>query len=538
MSTDANPTTPDGLLDHDEVVEAIVLSSEEAPTGPLPAGVFRRLIGGLAVFASTILASYFVPGLEFAQPWKAGEDYVPYWNLIGRELMGQGARAAAADEAQARFEAMARDGGEASGGPDRAPDRSGEAFAGDGWPAYAPPEGGDPTPVARIEHPEHLDAFFDALGRTDIGLAKRVTRVGHWGDSVLGNDGITYELRQRMQLRFGDAGHGFHSLVKYDPSYKHQRIEFSEKGKWGSCYIIRKCRDEGRYGYGGTTAWAAGGPSSAFGTSDKGPVGQKISSFELWYMTQPNGGDFVIDVDGKEAARVSTAAADIADAWSKIELDDGPHQVRVRSGGGGRTRGYGVVLEREGPGVVWDGMALIGAFTGRLLLQDPEHWRTQLAHRDLDLVVFTFGGNDMGDGALKKLDAYEAKYAELIQRTRAADPDLACLVMAPLDHGERKGNRIVSRPIVAPMVEAQRRVAEANGCAFFDTFTAMGGEGSMGRWYRATPKLGNGDLAHPTRAGHRVIGEMLFAALMADYARWREAHAGESLGSVDPGDAP
>ena len=81
-----------------------------------------------------------------------------------------------------------------------------------------------------VESPEQLQAFFHALTLSDLGYEGALTRVGHWGDSVLGNDGISSAIRRRMQARFGDGGHGFHALHKYDPSYRHQGIRFDEKG--------------------------------------------------------------------------------------------------------------------------------------------------------------------------------------------------------------------------------------------------------------------------------------------------------------------
>ena len=131
-------------------------------------------------------------------------------------------------------------------------------------------------------------------------------------------------------------------------------------------------------------------------------------------------------------------------------------------------------------------------------------------------------GNDM----IRRIsmETYQQEMQEVLQRLRRARPEMSCLVMSPLDHGERKGVRIESLPVVAQMVEAQRRAAQAEGCAFFDTFSAMGGEGSAGRWYRQSPRLISGDLGHLTASGHIVVGEMFYRALMEAYVAHRRAN--------------
>ncbi len=73
------------------------------------------------------------------------------------------------------------------------------------------------------------------------------------------------------------------------------------------------------------------------------------------------------------------------------------------------------------------------------------------------------------------------------------------------------------------IVEAQRRAAAAEGCAFFDTYTAMGGEGAMRRWFRSDPRLAFGDYRHATPAGYTVIGNMLYKALLKGFADFLEA---------------
>ena len=73
-------------------------------------------------------------------------------------------------------------------------------------------------------------------------------------------------------------------------------------------------------------------------------------------------------------------------------------------------------------------------------------------------------------------------------------------------------------PQVPVIVAAARRAALAEGCAFFDTFTAMGGDGSMRRWHRSAPRLAFGDLRHATPAGYRVVGNMIYKALLRGFA--------------------
>lgn len=538
-----------GLLDVEETVDRVVLGAgDDTAAEALPARVFTKLLSGLATVLALIGLSYALP-LEWAQPWRVGEDYVPFWNLIGRELLGQGAEVEsdAAEAARTAEAARAAEREVAEPVDDRQavapPPKTDEVLR---YPEYRSheldPAAGEVEQA--LENPEALASFYAALTHTDIGYAHAVTRAGHWGDSVLGNDGITAAIRRRMQARFGDAGHGFHALRKYDASYRHQGVRFTEKEsvRWSMCFIRNRCmKQDGRYGYGGVTVWSSGGAQSEFATVKRGPVGRKLSRVELWFQQRPGGGKFRVKVEGTSKTGPQTELTEIietglpegsepVDAWAAISVPDGPHRVSVRAAGGGRVRAYGVVLERDGPGVVWDGMALIGAFTSRLTEFNEAHLAAQLRQRQLDLMVFTLGGNDMArerSDLRRTMDPYIEDYRRVLQLFRRARPEAACLVMAPVDHGERVGGRVVSRKIVPRMVEAQREVALAEGCAFFDTFAAMGGDGAVARW--KSEGLISGDLAHPTARGHKLLGAMVFRALMAGYIEFRRARVGRPL---------
>jgi lysophospholipase L1-like esterase len=72
--------------------------------------------------------------------------------------------------------------------------------------------------------------------------------------------------------------------------------------------------------------------------------------------------------------------------------------------------------------------------------------------------------------------------------------------------------------VILDLVAIQRRVALSHGAAFWCTFDAMGGEGSMARWVKSRPPLGGGDLTHPTPLGAEVLGDMLADALVKGYS--------------------
>ncbi|MBK8239692.1 MAG: hypothetical protein IPK74_29570 [Deltaproteobacteria bacterium] len=534
--TSVHDQGPDGLLDGDDRRVDVVLTGDDDGGRNAPRGTFTKVGSGMATVVLAIAATYVVPDLSFARPWTsptppagleflAGErdDAVPFWNLLGREFMGEAAAEAAAqehtDEAVAIAEAEL-----AVDDADLAPiaDREVVTPAGDRLPPYRPHPDDAETPEQPLElpNPEALDRYFAALARTDAGYAGAVTRAVQWGDSAIAADHVTSTLRAKLQQRFGDAGHGFHLLAKANTSYIHKGVSFRGGEDWSRCYIINNCKGDGLYGLGGTTVWSAGGATSRFETSDSTPNGRKASKLELWYRAEPKGGDVRVRVDKGEPTIVSTASETAADAWHTIEVPDDAHEFEVRAAGGGKVRLYGVVIERDGPGVVWDGMEQLGAFTSRMLNFEPTHLRDQVAHRGAQLVVLMFGGNDLLLPE-HRLDGYRNDFRTVLQRLRAQDDPPACLVISPVDHGIREAQRIISNPMVAKITAIQREVAVEEGCAFFDSQAAMGGEGAVARWRRTNPPLISGDLAHLTDAGQKVIGHMIYVALLQRYVEYR-----------------
>lgn len=362
-----------------------------------------------------------------------------------------------------------------------------------------------------------LDGFFAALARTDADVPGALTRVMHLGDSSIGLDGLPHAIRKRMQARFGDGGAGFVYLGRESENYQHKAVMLTASG-WSICYIAYHCDPNGHYGFGGHVFRGREGARTRLRTRKAGVPGDTVSRFELWYQTEPRGGPLKLRVDGEPWQTIDTRSDEVAAKWHTIDVEPGAHTLDVRHGGSGRPRAFGVVMETDGPGVVWDTLSMIGAFTRRLLFFDAEHLGEQLAHRSPDLLVFGFGGNDLRrfvTGSVDE-DTFVGEIREVLARVRHGRPQLSCLVVSIVDHA-RAGRFDVARRYTAAVVAAQREAAFAEGCAFFDAVAAMGGPGSIRAWRKRSPPLAEPDLQHLSMHGRDRLGEMIFDGLMARY---------------------
>ncbi len=299
-------------------------------------------------------------------------------------------------------------------------------------------------------------------------------------------------------------------------------------GGWKALKIIDDGARDGHFGFGGVSSRGYAGANAFFATAeDDSPVGKAVSRFEVFYLKAPNHGTFTTRVDQQgDPVSIDTAADALEDAVAVVEVPDGPHRLDLRVTGGGPVRIHGVVMERAGPGVVYDAMGLVGARASRLLNADPAHWKRQLDLRRPDLMIIMYGGNELVDRGMN-MEKYGAKFRTVLRRFRDARPEAACLVMSPLDHGVRTRGRVITDPMMLDMMPVQREAAFAEGCAWYSVFEAMGGEGSMGRWNASEPRLGWGDLAHVTKAGAQVLGERFYKALLQGLGQWLDASGAE-----------
>lgn len=378
-------------------------------------------------------------------------------------------------------------------------------------PARAP---GVATPLIDPEF-RGMSAFYRALS-----AKSGITRAAHYGDSTIAADGITGTVRRRLQARFGNGGPGYIN-AGIDPRWNSRPdLTTNRSGDWTTKSILLGGAG-GKYGYGGVVATAAdGGYLVVHAPKLKDGTQMPMTHLELWHQTWEGSGGWWLSANGADVA-ASTANAPVGDAVQRYDIDGGYTKLAFGASGG-PVSFYGVVMETAGPGVVWDALGVIGVGTKSFNNQSPAHLERMVAQRKPDLIVVMLGGNELGYPIVSKGDGseYGAMYRKTLDVIRAGAPNASCLVLTPLDQGTREDGEPRSKPALPKMVRAQARVAIDAGCAFWNSWSAMGGDGSIIRWSERKNPLAWTDLLHLSGAGQDIIGQLLSDAIEADYDQW------------------
>ncbi|MBI5479018.1 MAG: hypothetical protein HY906_09190 [Deltaproteobacteria bacterium] len=378
--------------------------------------------------------------------------------------------------------------------------------------------------VAPIEDPsgQALATFYTALRAVDAQAG--VARVLHYGDSAIVVDTITGAMRRRLQARFGDGGHGFVAVGRPWKWYRHLDVRHGCNEVWTLRRVTKPKGTDGRFGVGGISAHTTlAGADAWFATATKGPVGGRVSRFDILYLRQPRGGALKLELDGKPLAPLVTAGPRVESAVHTVRTTDGAHKLSLETAGGGEVRLFGVALERD-RGLVYDSLGINGARVKNLLNFEPHHLQEQYRVRQPHLVIINFGTNETDD-TRSPGDAYRRGLQAVLARIRQAGGGASCLVMSLPDRANKRGTDGAEGSMVSVprLVRLQREAAAASGCAFWSTFDAMGGVGSMRRW--AAARLGAGDATHLTTKGADLIADLFVRALLADYQAFQRRAA-------------
>jgi lysophospholipase L1-like esterase len=358
-----------------------------------------------------------------------------------------------------------------------------------------------------------LDPFFaslDAVVRQEEGAHATVVTLGN---SLIASDHVTDIVRERLVENFGDAGRGY--LLPDRLSKLGGRRVRTGRGTpgWNIHTFAQKQPKRADFGFAGSmhesskkgdrVRWALRGAQQA----------------RLFWLDHEKSAEFSVYVDDNHLLDVKPERpASAQDRILDLDLPSGGKNLVLKAGGSGVVL-YGVALSNQEPGVTWDTIGVPASDAEMYMKVDEGRFSRQLAAREPSLVVVMIGGNETRSLAFKwtTVDEIRGHYGALLDRVKAAAPDAACLAVSPIDAAKATsaGAQLTTRKEVMKVVAMEREVAAEKGCAFFDLFGAMGGEGSLQRFHRRG--LVNDDLVHPKGKGGDVMGQLFADALLNSY---------------------
>jgi lysophospholipase L1-like esterase len=367
-----------------------------------------------------------------------------------------------------------------------------------------------------IENENNLAHFHAALERLSTSCqAEDKVRIAVYGASHTQADIYTSYLRRYLQARFGNGGQGFVPLAL--AKGQNRKLDFKVENDGFRAEFAQNAPQPGRFGLlGAASVNAVPGATLRILPRRSSDSETWASQYELFYGAEPQGGELSLGVDGGTPVILPSNSEPAEARYHGFELPLGAHELSIKALGNGPTRVFGFSAERSGPGVVIDTLGIGGMRAASILTWDQSLWAEHLLRRAPSLVILAYGTNEASDQR-DTIAMYAEQLKQVLTRLRQILPETSCVLVGPGDYPRGSGSHWTVRPRLLDVIRTQRELAPSFGCGFWDTYTFMGGEGSMHEWASAKPALGAKDHIHLTNRGYVRMGMAFGDALMRAY---------------------
>jgi lysophospholipase L1-like esterase len=201
---------------------------------------------------------------------------------------------------------------------------------------------------------------------------------------------------------------------------------------------------------------------------------------------------------------------------------DTAKNVKFSFSGGANLHIYGAAFD-DSTGIYVDNFSVRGNTGLGLQNADSTLFSNFDSLRHYDAIFLEYGLN-IASANSKDFDYYEKGMIKSINRLKKLYPKTSIILMGVGDRSTRKNGEFVTMESIPLLIESQRKIAQSTGIAFWDLFTAMGGENSMPNFVNASPPMANKDYTHLTFAGGRKIGKILAETIFFEHKRYDHLH--------------
>ena len=331
----------------------------------------------------------------------------------------------------------------------------------------------------------------------------------HFGDSHIQGDNFSGEIRQIIQSYFGSTGNGIifpYSLAK---SYGPKGLSASSTGSWSESNILRYDNNiKGLSGYTIQSFDTAAKIKFLFTEKFKGPCSKTL---KIWYGSNSDSTDFYLNdkfttiYDEKFqngwGVRSFSSLENITDFDLSITQKN-----KIPSGFS--FFGFELISPNK-KGVNYYQCGVVGAQFSHLINNSPLVL-SQLNDLMPDLIIFSYGTNEAYENFLN-VTKYFDELNSFISKLNEELPNTAFIITTAPD--TRSQGKIPPNQII--INDQLIKIAKSQDVSIFDLNKAMGGWGSLNKWYKN--KLVAEDKLHFTAAGYSLQGKLFSMAFLESY---------------------
>lgn len=361
---------------------------------------------------------------------------------------------------------------------------------------------------------EALTSVFDKLDRLQKAPGSDSVLIIQIGDSHSAADNISGSWRERLQLRYGNAGRGVMAPGVIYKGYAPRQMTVTQSSGWEVRTYLNNLTAThsipffGLSGHQLSTNQA--GASLRLSANDSSGF-DKVS---VCALIQPDGGTFELFSDGVSAVfSLKSASTGIGCFGSDFPEPKAYVDLVAKSGPVVLTS---VSTRRSAGGVALANFGVIGAQVPHFGFTDDAAIKAELNYYRPDLLVFAFGTND-GFGSKFNKDRFEKNLRTQISRLQKLAPGVPILLIGSPDAARRESGfaRWKVPDGLAQVRDIQKTVALDMGLSFWNLSERLGGANYVKEWVEATPPKMSSDRVHYTKAGAAEIARMLHEDFMS-----------------------
>ncbi len=388
--------------------------------------------------------------------------------------------------------------------------------------AFTPTIPGNQSCVGGLCGAESLAPYFQAINDDQDSHRGRPVHILIIGDSHSASDNIWGAWRNPLQARFGYGGRGVLPAGKPYVGFVPQGVHIEQSEGWTVQNILKDFEPGHPFGISGFRLTAQHDGASLSLTAEPS---QTFNRLVVCARDQPGAGTLIVNF-GPTQSRVSLSAQSPGEVCTQFQVKEQAATASLSTEGPVTLTSWATF--NDAGGVAVSNLGVVGATLADFSRTNDGAVAEELRAYQPDLIVLEYGTND---GFVGHFDGgqFEALLHAQIQRVRRLSGGAPILIVgAPDANSNRPGQRNnaegysadpdpsgsawYSPPGLRAVRNIQRRVAGAEGVAYWDWVDRMGGPGYAEDWARATPPLMRGDHVHYTLTG----GAKVAGALEAD----------------------